>query len=135
MGLRTNLVPAGLFALRQGCNSFSACALSRSSDIHLLQANFMTQVPKVRDPNELMTTGDVSKLLGLTSQYVQAMSREGKLPVAVTTAGGIRLFRRADIEQLAEQRRKNPPRRGPPPGTGGRPPKQVKKAQRSKTKA
>ena len=79
-----------------------------------------------KNPDELMTTGDVSKLLGLTSQYVQAMARQGKLPIAETTAGGIRLFRRSDIDQLAEQRRKNPPRRGPDKGTGGRPPKNRK---------
>jgi excisionase family DNA binding protein len=75
------------------------------------------------NPNELMTTGDVSKLLGLTSQYIQAMARQGKLPIAETTAGGIRLFRRSDIDKIAEERRKNPPTRGPEKGSGGRPPK------------
>lgn len=90
-----------------------------------------------QNPDELMTTGDVSKLLGLTSQYVQAMARRGKLPVAETTVGGIRLFRRRDIERIADERRRRPPRRGPAKGTGGRPRKKAAKVSRktsSKTK-
>lgn len=87
------------------------------------------------NPNQFLTTGDVAKLLGVTNQYVQLLARQGKLPVADATAGGIRLFRRSDIERIAVERAEKPPRPGPAPGTGGRPPKQAKKGMKAKKRA
>ncbi len=87
-----------------------------------------------KNPDELMTTGDIAKFLGLTSQYIQIMARRGQLPITATTAGGIRLFLRSDIERLAEERRKNPPHPGPNKGQGGRPPtKKARKVAKKKT--
>ncbi len=80
-----------------------------------------------------LTTGDVAKRFGVTNQYIQLLAKKGKLPVAMRTAGGIRLFRLSDIEAIAEERRVNPPRSGPAPGTGGRPKKKTRKVAKKKT--
>jgi len=78
-------------------------------------------VTRTKDPSQFLTTGDVAKLLGVTNQYVHALIRKGILPVSDQTAGGIRLFRRFEIERVVEERKTNPPRRGPDKGHGGRP--------------
>lgn len=92
-------------------------------------------VARTKHPDQFLTTGDVAKLLGVTNQYVQALARDGKLPVADETAGGIRLFRRGEIERIAEERQRTPPRRGPNKGHGGRPPtkKKTRKVAKKKT--
>ena len=96
--------------------------------MHLTPINlFVVTVAEEKKNDELMTTGDIAKYLGLTSQYIQTMARREQLPIAETTAGGIRLFRRSDIERLAEERRRNPPRPGPSKGRGGRPKKKAAK--------
>ncbi len=52
----------------------------------------------------LLTPADAARILGITPATIRLMVATGKLKVAVRTEGGIRLFRRADIERLATQR-------------------------------
>jgi excisionase family DNA binding protein len=52
----------------------------------------------------LLSVADASRILGVTPQTVRQMARQGTLPIATRTEGGIRLFRRADVEQLAAER-------------------------------
>ena len=47
---------------------------------------------------ELIETADVARLLERTPATVRVMVKAGKIPVAVTTPRGARLFRRSDIE-------------------------------------
>ena len=61
---------------------------------------------------EFLTSGNVAKRLGISNQYVHTLAKAGRLPVATLTENGLRLYRRADIERIAEERRKSPPRRG-----------------------
>ena len=51
----------------------------------------------------LLGTADASRILGVTPAAVRLMHKRGELP-ATTTAGGMRLFRRADVERLAAKR-------------------------------
>lgn len=51
-----------------------------------------------------LSTADVSRILGLTPQGVRVMIRRGELPIAAKTVGGIQLFRREDVEDLAAER-------------------------------
>jgi DNA-binding transcriptional MerR regulator len=53
----------------------------------------------------LLSPADASRILGLTPQGVRWMERRGALKVVARTEGGIRLFRRADVERLAADRR------------------------------
>lgn len=53
-----------------------------------------------RDPNELLTSSQVSKLLRRSVSTITRMGKDGRLPVA-SEVGGIRplrLYRRGDIE-------------------------------------
>jgi excisionase family DNA binding protein len=52
---------------------------------------------------DLLTSGQVAKRLGLTPDGIRAMARRGALK-AIKTASGLRLFQRADIENLARRR-------------------------------
>jgi excisionase family DNA binding protein len=52
----------------------------------------------------LLSVADASRILGVTPQTVRLMVRRGVLVVAAQTEGGIRLFRRADVERLAADR-------------------------------
>lgn len=62
-------------------------------------------MPDERDPlpNDLMTTGEAARVLGLSSDMVRWLEREGRLPAERTT-NGVRLFRRGDVEQLERSR-------------------------------
>lgn len=53
---------------------------------------------------DLMTTGDIAALLGVDRTLVHQWAKAGRLPIAATTGTGIRLFRRADVERLREER-------------------------------
>jgi hypothetical protein len=64
-------------------------------------------------PDDLMTSGDVARRLGISNQHVHTLATTGRLPVATQTPNGMRLFRRADIDRVADERQKSPPRRGP----------------------
>ncbi len=52
---------------------------------------------------QLLSVADAARVLGVVPATVRQMERSGRLP-ARRTAGGIRLFRREDVEQLAEAR-------------------------------
>jgi excisionase family DNA binding protein len=52
----------------------------------------------------LLSVADASRILGVTPQTVRQMARQGTLTVATRTEGGIRLFRRVDVEHLAAER-------------------------------
>jgi excisionase family DNA binding protein len=54
------------------------------------------------DGKEIVTTGFAARLLNRSENTVRAYERAGRLP-AVRVAGGMRLFRRSDIDRLAEQ--------------------------------
>jgi DNA-binding transcriptional MerR regulator len=53
---------------------------------------------------QYLTANDVGREIGVTAQAVHQLARRGVLPVAGETASGIRLFRRADVARLAEER-------------------------------
>jgi DNA-binding transcriptional MerR regulator len=54
---------------------------------------------------DLLTTSAVARLLELSAESVRAFERAGKL-LATRTESGMRLFRRADVERLAAERRR-----------------------------
>jgi len=56
-----------------------------------------------RDPDELMTPSDAARILGLSPDSVRALSDSGRL-ATLRTVSGRRLFRRADVERLANER-------------------------------
>ena len=53
---------------------------------------------------EYLRTSDVARLLGVSAVYVRQLERTGKLP-AIKTAGGFRVFRAEDVQNLAEERK------------------------------
>jgi excisionase family DNA binding protein len=55
---------------------------------------------------DLLTTIEVSELLGLTPDGVRFLARTGRLAAAQTVGRGQRLFRRRDVELLARERAK-----------------------------
>jgi len=54
-------------------------------------------------PHDLMTTGEAARVLGLSPDMVRLLERDGRLPAQRTT-NGLRLFRRGDVEKLADTR-------------------------------
>jgi excisionase family DNA binding protein len=66
-----------------------------------------------RDPEELLTPSEAAHVLNLSSDTVRLLSDKGLLPT-LRTMSGRRLFRRNDVERLAEERRRN----GQPLGHG-----------------
>ena len=63
---------------------------------------------KVDGPDDLMTATDAGRILGVSVDMVRVLARRGGLPFT-STVGGIRLFRRADVDALARQRAKRKP--------------------------
>ena len=55
-----------------------------------------------RAQNLFMLTHQVAAFLGLTPDTVRAMERQGKL--TAVRVGRVRLFKRGEVERLAEQR-------------------------------
>ena len=53
---------------------------------------------------ELLTVGDAARILELSTDMVRVLHRKGLLP-AFRTPGGYRLFRRSDVEKLAQKRK------------------------------
>ena len=51
-----------------------------------------------------LSAADAGRLLQRTPSAVRQMQRRGELKVAAKTEGGIRLFRRSDVERLAKKR-------------------------------
>lgn len=60
---------------------------------------------------ELMTSGDAAKALGVSLPMITKLEGAGRLQTAARTVGGFRLFWTRDVERLAKERAKNPPRR------------------------
>jgi excisionase family DNA binding protein len=52
---------------------------------------------------QLLSTGDVARRLGVSSEFIRKLARDGKL-AAMRTAGGQRIFRGKDVERLAAER-------------------------------
>lgn len=52
----------------------------------------------------LLGPADAARILGVVPATVRAMALSGRLPPATMTEGGIRLFRREDVERLAAER-------------------------------
>ncbi len=52
----------------------------------------------------LLGPADAARILGVVPATVRAMALSGRLPPAAMTEGGVRLFRRADVERLAADR-------------------------------
>ncbi len=76
-------------------------------------------------PNDLLNTTDAAQVLGLSSDHMRRLSNEGRIP-AMRTVAGHRLFKRSDLEELAAERRRNPPQ-------AGRPKKKARKVVKKKT--
>jgi excisionase family DNA binding protein len=55
------------------------------------------------NPDEQLTTSGVARELGVAEGTVRLMARRGELP-AVRLSSGMRIFRRADVDRLREQR-------------------------------
>jgi DNA-binding transcriptional MerR regulator len=55
-------------------------------------------------PDDLMTSVDAGRILDVTPDMVRLLAREGRLTAAIQTIRGVRLFRRADVEKLADAR-------------------------------
>jgi hypothetical protein len=54
---------------------------------------------------KFLSTADASKVLGVTPAAVRLMVATGRLKVAAETEGGIHLFRRSHVENLAARRK------------------------------
>ena len=53
---------------------------------------------------DLLSTADAARILGVTPGAVRLMRRRGSLDVSQKTVGGIHLFSRKDVEELARKR-------------------------------
>lgn len=60
---------------------------------------------------ELLETGDVARRLDLTPDGVRALVRTGRLPSAVSTPRGVKLFDPVTVERLRLERERRPQRR------------------------
>jgi excisionase family DNA binding protein len=67
----------------------------------------------MRDP--LLTAIDAARILGLSTDMVRVLTRSGRLP-SERTAKGYFLFRRTDVERLAEERARSVRRSRRPKG-------------------
>lgn len=54
-------------------------------------------------PDDLLTTGDASRILNCSTDLVRHFERTGIL-AALRTVGGQRIFRRVDVERLRDRR-------------------------------
>ncbi len=54
--------------------------------------------------DDLLTTADAARILGLSADMVRLLAREGRLPAVAETVRGLRLFRQEDVEALAAER-------------------------------
>lgn len=58
---------------------------------------------KMDGADDLMTASDAGRILGVSVDMVRLLAKGGELPFK-STISGVRLFRRADVEQLARRR-------------------------------
>lgn len=56
--------------------------------------------------DDLMTASDAGRILGVSVDMVRLLAKRGELPFR-STISGVRLFRRADVVGLAEQRERS----------------------------
>jgi excisionase family DNA binding protein len=54
-------------------------------------------------PDDLMMAADVGRILRISVDMVRLLARDGRLPF-ISTVGGVRLFRRAEVDALALRR-------------------------------
>ena len=59
---------------------------------------------KIGGPDDLMTAADAARILELSSDMVRLIARSGALPY-MSTVSGVRLFKRADVDALAQRRK------------------------------
>jgi excisionase family DNA binding protein len=65
-------------------------------------------------PDDLMMAADAGRILRVSVDMVRLLARDGRLPFT-STVGGVRLFRRADVERLALERQTTRPVRSGSP--------------------
>jgi excisionase family DNA binding protein len=53
---------------------------------------------------EYLTSAGAGRLLGVTPGAIRAATDRGRLKVAATASGGLRLYRREDVERYAAAR-------------------------------
>ena len=56
------------------------------------------------DPGELLTVGDVGRILGCGGANVKRLTKNGEITPAYLTPDGDRLYRRSDAEALKAKR-------------------------------
>lgn len=66
---------------------------------------------KIAGAEDLMTASDAGRILGVSVDTVRLMARAGDLPFK-STISGVRLFRRADVDELARRRKHERSRSG-----------------------
>ena len=79
----------------------------------------MTPDRREPHPDDLMTTGEAARLLGLSPDMVRILERDGRLPARRTT-NGVRLFRRGDVDLLVAARSQAPNNEEPSPARPGK---------------
>lgn len=60
--------------------------------------------PATHRDDDLLTTADAAKILGLSPDMVRLLARDGRLPATAASVRGLRLFLRRDVEALAAER-------------------------------
>jgi hypothetical protein len=55
---------------------------------------------------DFLLSADAARIVGVTPASIREAALAGRLVVAATTAGGVRLFRSADVEAFRRQRAK-----------------------------
>ena len=70
---------------------------------------------KIVGADDLMTAADAGRILGVSVDMVRLLAKGGGLPFK-STIRGVRLFRRADVVELARRRERK--RSGPRPKLG-----------------
>jgi excisionase family DNA binding protein len=60
---------------------------------------------QIDGPNDLMTATDAGRILGVSVDMVRLLAKDGRQPF-MSTVGGIRLFRRKDVDALARRRKR-----------------------------
>jgi signal transduction histidine kinase len=61
-------------------------------------------MPTLLTEVDLLSPADAAQVLGLSVDMVRVLARDGRLPTAARSVRGVRLFRRADVEELASER-------------------------------
>lgn len=67
-------------------------------------------VKQIDGPDDLMTAADAGRILGISVDMVRLLARDGRLK-CLSTIGGMRLFRRKDVNALLRRRERDRERR------------------------